>query len=107
MDLERRMARSPEGDLMKKERGMSLDELAERSDRMALNIVASEAFLRDVKQNLHRLILGTEKEKESLGAEIAARHPEAIPEVVEDERDQAALVVQVARRIENISPTIH
>lgn len=107
MDLERRMTHSPEGQLMKKEKEMSLDELAVRSDRMALNIVASDAFLKEVKQNLRGLMLGTEKEKEALGAEIAARHPDAIPEIVEDERDQAALVIQVARRIENIRPTIH
>ena len=107
MDLEKRMAHSPEGNLIRKEKDMSLDELADRSDRMALNIVAGEAFFRDIKQNLQMLMLGTEKEKEALGAEIAARHPDAIPEVVEDEREQAALVVQIARRIENIRPTIH
>ena len=105
--MERRMAHSPEGNLIKKEKDMSLDELAERSDRMALNIVASEAFLKEIKQNLRGLIQGAEKEKEALGAEIAAHHPDAIPEIVEDEREQAALVIQVARRIENIRPTIH
>lgn len=92
---------TPESDLIRKEGRMSLENLAQRSDKMARNIMASPKLINEVNVHIQGLLSGTIEQRESLGADIASRHPEAIPETMEDRRERAALVLRVAELIDD------
>lgn len=102
------MERTPEANLIKGQKDLTFEELTQKSDAMARNIMASPKLLSEVKVNIQKLLSGTTiEERESLGAEIASRHPEAIPDTMEDRRAQAALVLRVAELVDEKRRHLH
>ncbi len=95
-----KMEQTPEAKLIRGEARLPLEKLAGKSDVMARNIMASPQLLSEVTTHLQKLLSGTTEERESLGAEIASRHPEAVPDTMQDSRARAALVIRVAELID-------
>ena len=98
---------TPEGDIIRAQSRLSLEQMTEHSDKMARSIMASPALLKEVQNNIQALLSGTRTERESLSSEIAQRHPEAIPDTMEDLRAQAALVLRVAELVDEKRRHLH
>ena len=85
-----------EGALRRSEAALSIEQLAERSRPMAERIIDTGNVVDSVRRRLPEIIDGTDEARVDIGADIVRRHPHAIPDHVDDPKEIAALILEIA-----------
>ena len=85
-----------EGELRRREAALTIEQLAEKSRPMAERIIDTDNVVDSVRRRLPEIIDGTDDARVDIGKDIARKHPQVIPDHVDDPKEVAALILEIA-----------